>query len=49
MYTIAELRLLLADVGVKERQYTAVRQQSRDQLRRAVDYSVYGDSCSTPR
>jgi hypothetical protein len=42
--TIAKLRLLLADVSAKERQYTAVRQQSRDQLRRAVDFSVYGDS-----
>jgi len=42
--TIAKLRLLLADVGAKERQYTAVRQQFRDQLRRAVDYSVYGDA-----
>jgi len=42
--TIAKLRLLLADVSAKERQYGAVRQQSRDQLRRAVDYSVYGDS-----
>jgi hypothetical protein len=42
--TIAKLRLLLADVSAKERQYTAVRQQSRDQLRRAVDFSVYGDA-----
>ena len=42
--TIAKLRLLLADVGAKERQYTAVRQQFRDQLRRAVDYSIYGDA-----
>ena|SRR6266496_2139642 len=42
--TIAKLRLLLADMSAKERQYTAVRQQFRDQLRRAVDYSVYGDS-----
>ena len=37
--TIAKLRLLLADVSAKERQYTAVRQQSRDQLRRAVEGS----------
>ena len=42
--TIAKLRLLLADLSAKERQYTAVRQQFRDQLRRAVDYSIYGDA-----
>ena len=42
--TIARLRLLLADVTAKEQQYTTVRQQFRDQLRRAVEYSVYGDS-----
>jgi len=42
--TIAKLRLLLADVSAKERQYTAVRQQFRGQLRRAIDYSVYGDA-----
>jgi len=42
--TIAKLRLLLADVTAKEAQYTTVRQQFRDQLRRAVEYSVYGDS-----
>ncbi len=42
--TIAKLRLLLADVAAKEQQYTTVRQQFRDQLRRAVEYSVYGDS-----
>jgi hypothetical protein len=42
--TIAKLRLLLADASAKERQYTAVRQQFRDQLRRAVEYSVYGDA-----
>ena len=41
---IAKLRLLLADVTAKEKQYTTVRQQFRDQLRRAVEYSVYGDS-----
>ena len=41
---IAKLRLLLADVAAKEAQYTTVRQQFRDQLRRAVEYSVYGDS-----
>ena len=41
---IAKLRLLLADVTAKEQQYTTVRQQFRDQLRRAVEYSVYGDS-----
>ena len=41
--TIARLRLLLADVSAKEQQYTSVRQQFRDQLRRAVDYSIYGD------
>ena len=42
--TIARLRLLLADVSAKEQQYTTVRQQFRDQLRRAVEYSIYGDS-----
>jgi hypothetical protein len=42
--TIAKLRLLLADVTAKEAQYTAVRQQFRNQLRRAVEYGVYGDS-----
>ena len=42
--TIAKLRLLLADVTAKEQQYTGVRQQFRDQLRRAVEYSIYGDS-----
>jgi hypothetical protein len=42
--TIARLRLLLADVSAKEQQYTTVRQQFRDQLRRAVEYSMYGDS-----
>ena len=42
--TIAKLRLLLADVTAKEQQYTTVRQQFRDQLRKAVEYSVYGDS-----
>ena len=42
--TIARLRLLLADVSAKEQQYTGVRQQFRDQLRRAVEYSIYGDS-----
>lgn len=41
--TIARLRLLLADVAAKEQQYTSVRQQFRDQLRRSVDYSIYGD------
>lgn len=41
--TIARLRLLLADISAKEQQYGAVRQQFRDQLRRAVDYSIYGD------
>jgi len=42
--TIAKLRLLLADVSAKEAQYNLVRQQFRDQLRKAVDYSVYGDA-----
>jgi hypothetical protein len=42
--TIAKLRLLLADASAKEEQYTLVRQQFRDQLRRAVEYSVYGDT-----
>ena len=42
--TIAKLRLLLADAEAKERQYTGVRQQFREQLRRAVEYSIYGDN-----
>lgn len=42
--TIARLRLLLADVTAKEQQYTTVRQQFRDQLRRAIEYSIYGDT-----
>jgi hypothetical protein len=42
--TIARLRLLLADVTAKEAQYTTVRQQFRDQLRKSVEYSIYGDS-----
>jgi len=42
--TIARLRLLLADVSAKEQQYTGVRQQFRSQLRRATDFSMYGDS-----
>ncbi|MCC7371846.1 MAG: hypothetical protein IT306_25740 [Chloroflexi bacterium] len=41
--TIARLRLLLADVSAKEQQYGAMRQQFRDQLRRAIDYSIYGE------
>ena len=42
--TIARLRLLLADVVAKEQQYLAMRKQFRDQLRRAVEFSVYGDA-----
>jgi hypothetical protein len=42
--TIARLRLLLADVTAKEQQYAGVRQQFRDQLRRAIEYSIYGDN-----
>jgi hypothetical protein len=42
--TIARLRLLLADVTAKEQQYTGARQQFRNQLRRAIDFSIYGDS-----
>jgi hypothetical protein len=42
--TIARLRLLLADVAAKEEQYGAMRHQFREQLRRAVEYSVYGDA-----
>ena len=42
--TIAKLRLLLADVMAKEQQLGALRQQFRDQLRKAVEYSVYGDA-----
>lgn len=42
--TIARLRLLLADVSAKEEQYGAMQRQFRDQLRRAIEYSVYGDA-----
>jgi hypothetical protein len=42
--TIAKLRLLLADVMAKEQRLGALRQQFRDQLRKAVEYSVYGDA-----
>ena len=42
--TIAKLRLLLADVAAKEEQYGAMQRQFRDQLRRAIEYSVYGNS-----
>lgn len=42
--TIARLRLLLADLAAKEQQYRGVRQQFRDQLKRSVDYGIYGDS-----
>ena len=42
--TIAKLRLLLADVMAKEHQLTAMRQQFRDQLRKAIEFSVYGDA-----
>ena len=42
--TIAKLRLLLADVAAKEQQLGAMRQQFRDQLRKAVEFSVYGDA-----
>lgn len=42
--TIAKLRLLLADVMAKEHQLGAMRQQFRDQLRKAVEYSIYGDA-----
>jgi hypothetical protein len=41
--TIARLRLLLADITAKEQQYTGARQQFREQLRRAVEFSIYGD------
>jgi chromosome segregation ATPase len=42
--TIARLRLLLADVTAKEAQYTGVRQQFQQQLRRSVDRSIYGET-----
>ena len=42
--TIARLRLLLADVTAKEEQHGAMERQFRDQLRRAIEYSVYGDA-----
>jgi hypothetical protein len=41
---ITKLRLLLADVTAKEQQLVTMRQQFRDQLRKAIDYSVYGDA-----
>ncbi len=42
--TIARLRLLLADVAAKEEQNGAMQRQFRDQLRKAIEYSVYGDA-----
>ena len=42
--TIARLRLLLADVTAKEQQYTGARHQFREQLRRAIEFSIYGDT-----
>ncbi len=42
--TIARLRLLLADVAAKEEQYGAMQRQFRDQLRKSIEYSVYGDA-----
>ncbi len=42
--TIAKLRLLLADALAKEHDLTALRHQFREQLKKAVDYSVYGDA-----
>lgn len=42
--TIARLRLLLADVSAKEHQHASVLRQFREQLRRAVEYSMYGDN-----
>ena len=42
--TIARLRLLLADVAAKEEQYGAMQRQFRDRLRKAIEYSVYGDA-----
>ncbi len=41
--TIARLRLLLADVTAKEQQHGLMRQQFQGQLRKAIDYSIYGD------
>jgi len=42
--TIARLRLLLAELGAKEEQYAAMGRQFRGQLRRAIEYSIYGDA-----
>lgn len=42
--TIAKLRLVLANVKAKEQQYEGVRHQFREQLRRVVEYGVYGES-----
>jgi len=42
--TIARLRLLLADITAKEQQHAIILRQFRDQLRRAVEYGMYGDS-----
>jgi hypothetical protein len=42
--TIARLRLLLADVTAKEQQYAGARQQFRDQLRKTIEFSIYGDT-----
>lgn len=41
--TIAKLRLLLANVMAKEQQLQTMRLQFRDQLRKSIEYSVYGD------
>jgi hypothetical protein len=42
--TIAKLRLLLADITAKEQQHKSMLRQFREQLRRAVEYGVYGDN-----
>jgi len=42
--TITKLKLLLADVTAKEQRLGMMRQQFRDQLRKALEFSVYGDA-----
>lgn len=42
--TIAKLRLLLADISAKEQRHGGVHRQFREQLRRAIEYGIYGDN-----
>jgi hypothetical protein len=42
--TIARLRLLLADVSMRQAQGTALSRQLHDQLQRIVTFTLYGDN-----